>query len=101
MITDANEPGRSPFPEDTRVTRSTSPPMVDGRKLETNMAAKECERSGGSSSGRSSTTSTRCQRSVASTTPAVQVRRPTANQASALGLWGSSEDRCISKWVPK
>ena len=38
--TDANVGGGSPFSADSRVTRSTSPPMVDGRKFPTNRPAR-------------------------------------------------------------
>ena len=38
--TDANDRGVSPLPPDRRVTRSTSPPIVVGRKFETNSPAR-------------------------------------------------------------
>ena len=38
--TEANEPGDSPLPAERRVMRSTSPPIVEGRKFPTNNPAR-------------------------------------------------------------
>ncbi len=94
--TDANERGRSPLCADNLVTRSTSPPIVVGRKFETNNPARYWLSSVPSRAGTSSATSTRCHRNVASTTPASVTTTAALSQRNVAGFHNGAT-RCAAR----
>ena len=92
--TDANEPGVSPVVAPNRLTRTTSPPIVEGSTLLTNIPARYCETNVRSRARSCRTSATRCQRTAATTTATSISARPESSHANVLAChWGSRAER--------
>src|SRR3954470_17443360 len=83
-MTDANDAGVSPVVADKRLTRTKSPPIVDGSTLLTNIPARYCEKNVRSLACRCRTSATRCQRAAARPTAKIVSARPDSSHASVL-----------------